>query len=153
MHNTLPSLICLGVMILAGCSDEFWAQREQKTLTGRLVSEEPTITWAGVTNFLIDDARSQVLFDGFFSRPDRLSAGLLPILIVSKAAWLDSGCEIQVVHKLFKIAPQRIKRVWNWLFHSMAILIMRWIQLQSRRLRQCSDELLKPATPIFEPAA
>lgn len=35
-----------------------------------------TVTWAGVTTLLIDDATSAVMTDGFFSRPGLLSVGL-----------------------------------------------------------------------------
>lgn len=76
----LSSLICLGVILLAGCSAEFMKQREQNALESGLVSDQPSITWVGVTTFLVDDGRSQVLFDGFFSRPDKISAGIAPDL-------------------------------------------------------------------------
>lgn len=35
-----------------------------------------TVTWAGVTTLLVDDGRSAVLTDGFFSRPGLLTVGL-----------------------------------------------------------------------------
>lgn len=38
-----------------------------------------TVTWAGVTTLLIDDASSAVMTDGFFSRPSLLEVGLRPL--------------------------------------------------------------------------
>jgi L-ascorbate metabolism protein UlaG (beta-lactamase superfamily) len=35
-----------------------------------------TVTWAGVTTLLVDDGRSALLTDGFFSRPGLLTVGL-----------------------------------------------------------------------------
>ena len=40
-------------------------------------SQSPlTVTWAGVTTLLVDDGRSALLTDGFFSRPKLLTVGL-----------------------------------------------------------------------------
>lgn len=80
MNIPLASLICLDAVTLAGCSNEFQTKREQNTLTAGTAFEEATINWAGMPTFLIDDGRSQELFDGFFSRPDRLKGGVGPDL-------------------------------------------------------------------------
>lgn len=38
-----------------------------------------TVSWAGVTTLLLDDGRSAVLTDGFFSRPGLLTVGIRPL--------------------------------------------------------------------------
>ncbi|UXA13023.1 MBL fold metallo-hydrolase [Mycobacterium sp. SMC-8] len=42
-------------------------------------SASVTVTWAGVTTLLIDDGRSAVLTDGFFSRPGLLTVATRPL--------------------------------------------------------------------------
>lgn len=62
-----------------------------------------TVTWAGVTTLLIDDAESALLTDGFFSRPGLVTVALRRI--APDAARIDGTLARLGVHRLAAVVP------------------------------------------------
>lgn len=63
--------LLVGLVLLVGCgrSDQFMAAREAGYAAATPAEQPPIATWFGVTTLLFDDGATQVLIDGFFSRP------------------------------------------------------------------------------------
>ncbi len=47
-------------------------------LASAAVTDSVTVTWLGVTTLLFDDGETQILIDGFFSRPSLACVGWQP---------------------------------------------------------------------------
>ena len=73
-------LLMLGVLILLG---SLWLVSKPSVVELGIAFAEPaeagqalTVTWFGVTTLLIDDGVTQILIDGYFSRPSLLDIAL-----------------------------------------------------------------------------
>ncbi|MGE2727696.1 MBL fold metallo-hydrolase [Mycolicibacterium pulveris] len=62
-----------------------------------------TVTWAGVATLLVDDGRSAVMTDGFFSRPGLLELGLRKLS--PSAPRIDGYLARMGVHRLDAVLP------------------------------------------------
>lgn len=99
----------LTVAVLVGA----WLWQDRSTLesTGWSAPPEPTdssasvtATWLGVTTLLFDDGETQILIDGFFSRPS-LADGLLRRPVVNDAAMINFALYEYRMRRLAAIIP------------------------------------------------
>lgn len=97
--------------VLVSIPAGYWLWQERDSIDDiELMTDEPTeagtvtVTWLGVTTLLFDDGETQVLIDGFFSRP-----GILDVLflrpIVSDAANINYALDEFRMRRLAAVIP------------------------------------------------
>jgi len=104
--------VTLAVIVVIGMT-AVWLWRDRPTLenTGWAFAPPPpensasvVVTWLGVTTLLFDDGETQVLIDGFFSRP-ALSDSLLRRPVVNDAATINFAMHEFRMRRLAAIIP------------------------------------------------
>lgn len=106
---TLASIVLFLVAALVWA----WNERADMTDTGlhpQVVDDTPetavTATWLGVTTLLFDDGETQILIDGFFSRPS-LADALLARRVHSDAATINYAMDEFRMRRLAAVIPSQ----------------------------------------------
>ncbi|MEM7430885.1 MAG: MBL fold metallo-hydrolase [Pseudomonadota bacterium] len=114
----LAGVIVAGVAIVAfllnnrpNIEDVDWPEYPEFERAGNSV----TMTWLGVTTLLFDDGTTQILIDGFFSRPSMADL-VFDTRIESKAAQIDRVLDEYQMRRLAAIIP-----IHNHFDHAMDI--------------------------------
>jgi len=103
-------LIAITAVTATG-SSLLWRDRSTLDSTGWQAPPDPaennasvTVTWLGVTTLLFDDGESQILIDGFFSRPT-LWDSILGRAVVNDAATINYALHEFGIRRLAAIIP------------------------------------------------
>lgn len=109
---TRAAIVTAAVLVIAAMGS-VWLWRDRPTLGSTGWSAPPeqpeneasvTATWLGVTTLLFDDGQTQILIDGFFSRPT-LADMLLGRAVVNDAATINYALHEYRMGRLAAIIP------------------------------------------------
>lgn len=112
-QRAIRAVIVATAMLAIAIVGSIWLWRDRPSLeaTGWPAPPEPaensasvTVTWLGVTTLLFDDGETQVLIDGFFSRPT-LFDSLLGRTVVNDAATINLAMHEYRMRRLAAIIP------------------------------------------------
>jgi L-ascorbate metabolism protein UlaG (beta-lactamase superfamily) len=109
---TRAAIVTAAVLVIAAMGSVWlWRDRPSLEVTGWSSppgqAENPasvTATWLGVTTLLFDDGETQILIDGFFSRPS-LADMLLGRVVVNDAAMINFALHEYRMRRLAAIIP------------------------------------------------
>ncbi len=104
----MAAVILLGALVLYG----LWHNRPDldsvdwppPEVTSTITSDAVTVTWLGVSTLLFDDGETQILVDGFFSRPSLFDA-LLDRPVDNDAATINFAMNEYRMRRLAAIIP------------------------------------------------
>lgn len=109
----LRAVITLAVVIVVGAAAGAWLLRDRPSLRaidwpplaiGEPAADAVTVTWFGVSTLLFDDGETQVLIDGFFSRPS-LADIVFRVPVESDAAQINYVIDKYQLRRLASIIP------------------------------------------------
>ncbi len=106
------AIVTAAVLVVAAAgSAMIWQNRPSLESSGWSASPQPpenaasvTATWLGVTTLLFDDGETQILIDGFFSRPSLMDT-LLRRAVVNDAATINFALHEYRMQRLAAIIP------------------------------------------------
>lgn len=103
--------IAAALVLLAVLAAWLWTDRPEldaiawsAPLPVDIPDDAVTVTWLGVTTLLFDDGNTQVLIDGFFSRPS-LADILFRVPVESDAAQINRVMDVYGMRRLAAIVP------------------------------------------------
>lgn len=112
-HRAKRAAIVVAAVLAVTTAGSAWLWRDRPTLDGTGWPAPPappednvsvTATWLGVTTILFDDGETQILIDGFFSRPT-LWESVLRRPVVNDAATINFALHQFEIHRLVAIIP------------------------------------------------